>query len=386
MKYVDEFRDPKTARAIAARIRRDVDPDRNYAFMEFCGGHTHALCRFGLEDLLPDNIRMIHGPGCPVCVLPVGRLDLAIELALSRPEVILLTYGDMMRVPGGKGASLLSAKARGADVRMIYSTAQAVDLAREYPDREVVFFAIGFETTTPPTAAALKSAKASGLRNFSALCNHVLTPAAIDAIMMTGSGDARARLDGFVGPGHVSTIIGAEAYQGAVDKWGKPIVIAGFEPNDLMNAVHRLVVQANRGEARVENAFARAVRPGGNRAAQALCEEVFTLRDSFEWRGLGDIPASALRLSDGYEEFDAEKRFALTYAPKADHKACACAEILRGEKSPVDCKVFARACTPEHPLGSCMVSPEGACAAYYLYGRYRTSTPPVVKINRTEAA
>ncbi len=371
MRYVDEFRDPKTAKAIAARIHRDVDPNRDYAFMEFCGGHTHALCRFGLEDLLPDNISMIHGPGCPVCVLPVGRLDLAIELALSRPEVTLLTYGDMMRVPGGNGASLLSAKARGGDIRMIYSTTQAVDLARDNPDREIVLFAIGFETTTPPTAAAVKAARAAGLNNFTVLCNHVLTPAAIDAIMTTGSEQTRARLDGFIGPGHVSTIIGAEAYQGAVDKWGKPIVIAGFEPNDLLNAVHRLVNQVNRGGAQVENAFARAVRPGGNAVAQALCEEVFSLRDSFEWRGLGTIPASALRLSDGYQEFDAEQRFALTYTSKPDHKACACAEILRGEKSPVDCKVFARACTPEHPIGSCMVSPEGACAAYYLYGRYR---------------
>ncbi|MEO1015743.1 MAG: hydrogenase formation protein HypD [Pseudomonadota bacterium] len=375
MKYVDEFRDPAAARALAARIADEVDPARRYAFMEFCGGHTHALCRFGLEDLLPPNIRMVHGPGCPVCVLPVGRLDLAVELVTSRPEVILATYGDMMRVPGSGGVSLLTAKSRGGDVRMIYSTAQAVELARDNPEREVVLFAIGFETTTPPTAAAVKAADAAGLKNFSVLCNHVLTPAAIDAIMTTGSAESRARLDGFVGPGHVSTIIGAEAYEDAARKWEKPIVISGFEPNDLLNAIHLLVRQTNAGEARVDNAFARAVRPGGNAAAQALCDEVFALRDAFEWRGLGTIPESALKLAPAYEGFDAELKFDLQYASRPDHKACACAEILRGEKTPVECAVFETACAPEHPLGSCMVSPEGACAAYYLYGRFRDAAP-----------
>ncbi len=375
MKYVDEFRDPAAARSIAARIADEVDPTRSYAFMEFCGGHTHALCRFGLEDLLPPNIRMVHGPGCPVCVLPVGRLDLAVELVTTRPEVILATYGDMMRVPGTGGVSLLTAKARGGDVRMIYSTAQAVELARDNPDREVVLFAIGFETTTPPTAAAVKAAAAGGLKNFSILCNHVLTPAAIDAIMTTGSAESRARLDGFVGPGHVSTIIGAEAYEAPARKWDKPIVISGFEPNDLLNAIHLLVRQTNKGEAQVENAFARAVRPGGNAAAQALCDEVFALRDAFEWRGLGTIPESALKLAPAYEGFDAEVKFDLQYASRPDHKACACGEILRGEKTPAQCAVFETACAPEHPLGSCMVSPEGACAAYYLYGRFRGVAP-----------
>ncbi len=371
MRYVDEFRDPAAARALSARIHAEVDPDRDYAFMEFCGGHTHALCRFGLEDLLPSTIRMIHGPGCPVCVLPVGRLDMAIALAVSRPDVILTTYGDLMRVPGTDGATLLTAKSRGADVRMIYSTAQAVELAAENPDREVVLFAIGFETTTPPTAAAVKAAAAKGLTNFSVFCNHVLTPAAIDAIMTTGTGETGARVQGFVGPGHVSTIIGAEAYEAAAEQWAKPIVISGFEPNDLLEAIWRLVRQVNAGDARVENAFARAVRPGGNAQAQALCAEVFSLRDAFEWRGLGTIPDSALRLADAYAAFDAEAKFAMDYVSRPDHKACACAEILRGEKAPRDCTVFATGCTPERPLGSCMVSPEGACAAYYLYGRFR---------------
>ncbi|MGF1455721.1 MAG: hydrogenase formation protein HypD [Alphaproteobacteria bacterium] len=371
MKYVDEFRDPEAARAIAACIRDAVEPGRVYRLMEFCGGHTHALCRFGLEDLLPDQVRMIHGPGCPVCVLPVGRLDMAIDLVTARPDVILATYGDLMRVPGTDGQTLLGARSRGGDVRMVYSTVQAVDMAATHPDREVVFMAIGFETTTPPTAAAVKMAAERGLTNFSVFCNHVLTPAAIDAIMTTGGGATGARLDGFVGPGHVSTIIGADAYAGAAAKWNKPIVIAGFEPNDLMQSILQLVRQVNACEARVENTFARAVRDGGNAKAIALCEEVFAIREAFEWRGLGAIPHSALRLSDIFKGFDAEDRFAMAYISRPDHKACACAQILRGEKTPRDCTVFATACTPEHPLGSCMVSPEGACAAHYLYGRFR---------------
>ncbi len=371
MKYVDEFRDPEAARALAQRIREEVDPDREYRFMEFCGGHTHALCRFGLEDLLPDNIRMIHGPGCPVCVLPVGRLDMAAQLVLDHPEVILATYGDLMRVPGSDGRTLLRARSEGGDVRMVYSTLQAVEMAKANPDRQVVLFAIGFETTTPPTAAAVKAAQAAGLENFSVFCNHVLTPAAINAIMMAGDGETGARLDGFVGPGHVSTIIGAEAYEAAARQWSKPIVISGFEPNDLLQAILHLVRQVNRGAAVVENVFSRAVRPGGNRQAQDLCADVFSIRDSFEWRGLGSIPNSALRLADSYASFDAEQRFGMAYVSKPDHKACACAAILRGEKGPRDCSVFGTGCTPEHPLGSCMVSPEGACAAYYLYGRFR---------------
>lgn len=368
MKYVDEFRDPAAARALSAAIHSEVRPERTYRFMEFCGGHTHALCRFGLEDLLPRSIRMIHGPGCPVCVLPVGRLDMAISLVLDYPDVILCTYGDLMRVPASRGETLRSAKAKGADVRMIYSPAQALALAEANPEREVVFFAIGFETTTPPSAATILAADARGLKNFSVFCNHVLTPAAIDAIMTTDNG---VEIDGFIGPGNVSTIIGAEAYADPAGKWEKPIVVAGFEPNDLLQSILMLVRQVNRGEAIVENAYARAVRPGGNEKAKGLCDRVFALRNSFEWRGLGTIPGSALRLGDDFVQFDAEARFGMDYISRPDHKACECAAILRGEKAPRACKVFATACTPEHPLGSCMVSPEGACAAYYLYGRFR---------------
>ena len=371
MKYVDEFRDLETAEKLSAAIHAAADTGRAYNFMEFCGGHTHALSRFGLESLLPENITMIHGPGCPVCVLPIGRLDMAADLALAHPDIILTTYGDMMRVPGTDGRSLIKAKALGADVRMVYSPLQTIELAKANPDRHVVFFAIGFETTTPPTAAAIMAAEAAGLKNFSVFCNHVLTPAAINAIMSTGTEASRAKLDGFVGPGNVSTIIGAEAYDQPADQWQKPIVISGFEPNDLLDSILRLVIHTNEGSASVENRFDRAVLPGGNQKAQALTQKVFALRDTFEWRGLGSIPDSALRVADRYSLFDTEQRYQMTPLQRDDHKACACAQILRGEMHPRDCKVFGQACTPEHPLGSCMVSSEGACAAHYQYGRFR---------------
>lgn len=363
---MNAYRDPELARGLAQAIAREAR-GRDYALMEFCGGHTHAISRHGLEDLLPGNVRMIHGPGCPVCVLPIGRLDLAIALA-AQPKVTLASYGDMLRVPGSGGRSLLKAKAEGGDVRMLYSPLQALALAEKHPDREVVFFAVGFETTTPPTAFALKAARAKGLKNFSVLCNHVLTPAAIRAIMESGDTPA---LDGFVGPGHVSTIIGAEAYAPAARAYRKPIVIAGFEPIDVLDAVLRLVRQVNRQSAEVENAYARAAPSAGNAAALAAMAEVFAVRESFAWRGLGEIPESALRLSPAYAAFDAEQRFALSASSVEDHKACACGDILRGQKRPTDCQVFATACTPDHPLGACMVSSEGACAAHYLYGRFR---------------
>jgi hydrogenase expression/formation protein HypD len=367
MKSQDIYRDPTLARGLAAAIAREAQ-GRAYRFMEFCGGHTHALSRFGLEDLLPPTVHMIHGPGCPVCVLPIGRLDMAIALA-RRPGLILATYGDMMRVPGSNGESLLKAKAQGGDVRMVYSPLQAVDMAKRHPDRDVVFFAVGFETTTPPTAVALRAARAAGLSNFSVFCNHVLTPAAIGAIM---DAPHPPQLDGFVGPGHVTTMIGADAYAPAAALYQKPIVIAGFEPIDLLDGILRLVRQVNAGRAVVENAFARASPMSANARAAALTSETMTLRERFAWRGLGVIANSALRIADAYADMDAERRFALVERDVADHKACECGTILRGEKRPAECRVFAGACTPDTPLGACMVSPEGACAAHYLYGRFRT--------------
>jgi len=369
MKYVDEFRDGALARGIAARIRATVDPDRDYRIMEFCGGHTHAISRYGLEDLLPGNLRLVHGPGCPVCVLPIGRLDQAIALA-RRPEVILCCYGDMMRVPASGRDSLIRAKAAGADVRMVYSSTDALAVAQAAPEREVVFFAIGFETTTPATAAALSQARALGLKNFSVLCNHVLTPSAMRAILDASGPDA-VRVDAFIGPGHVSAVIGTAPYEPFAETYGKPIAIAGFEPLDVLQAVLMLVEQFRDGRCVVENQYARAVGRDGNRKAQALVAETLVLRESFEWRGLGSIPFSALRVADAYAGFDAERRFGLDYTPVPDHPACECGTILRGAKRPNECRIFATGCTPENPVGACMVSPEGACAAHYLYGRFR---------------
>jgi hydrogenase expression/formation protein HypD len=368
VKYIDEFRDGGLAKGIASAIAAEAGQGREYRLMEFCGGHTHAISRYGIADLLPANVRMIHGPGCPVCVLPIGRIDQAIRLAREH-GAILCTYGDCLRVPASDHLSLLKAKALGARVRMIYSTADALKIARENPDKQVVFLAIGFETTTPPTAVAIKQAKAGGLKNFSILCNHVLTPAAMHAILAVPGG---IPIDGFVGPAHVSTVIGSKPYEVFASDYGKPVVIAGFEPLDVMQAILMLVRQVNEGRAVVENEFTRAVTREGNLKAQAVVEEVFELRESFEWRGLGTVPASALRLRRAtMADFDAEARFGVEYVAVPDSKACECAAILRGEKRPQDCAIFGTVCTPENPVGSCMVSSEGACAAHYTYGRFR---------------
>jgi hydrogenase expression/formation protein HypD len=372
IRFVDEFRDGEVARRLAAVITAEVKPERRYNFMEFCGGHTHAIFRYGVQDMLPPAINLIHGPGCPVCVLPIGRVDNAIDLA-RRPGVILTTYADLMRVPGSGSMSLIRAKAQGADVRMIYSAADSLKIAQENPDKQVVFFAIGFETTTPPTAAVIKQAEALGLKNFSVFCNHVLTPPAIANILE--SPDVRETgtviIDGFIGPAHVSAVIGSQPYEYFAREYARPVVIAGFEPLDVLQAVLMLVRQINEGRAEVENEFTRAVTRDGNTKAKAMIAEVFELRRSFEWRGLGAVPYSALRLKERYAAFDAEKRFDVPPLSVPDHKACECGDILRGVKRPQDCKVFGTVCTPDNPIGSCMVSSEGACAAHYTYGRFR---------------
>ncbi len=378
MKYLDEFRDGRLAQGLAARIQREIEPDRRYALMEFCGGHTHAICRHGIEDLLPAEVRLIHGPGCPVCVLPSGRLQAAIDLA-ERERVILCSYGDLLRVPGTQGDTLLKAKARGADVRMVYSINDALEIARAQPDRHVVFFAIGFETTTPPTAVVLRQARREKLGNFSVYCNHVLTPPALRALLATdlpppfqeAATCGTGLVDGFIGPAHVSTIIGTRAYEFVATEYRRPLVIAGFEPLDVLQSILMLVRQINAGEARVENEYTRAVGVDGNHKAQQWIDEVFEVRPSFEWRGLGELPDSALAIRPAFADWDAERRFAIPTIQASDHKACACGEVLRGVKRPEECKVFASACTPDHPLGSCMVSAEGACAAHYHYGRFR---------------
>jgi len=372
MKHLDEYRDADTARRLAAAIGREVSPARGYRLMEFCGGHTHAIFRYGLEDLLPKNVEMVHGPGCPVCVLPTGRLDMAIRLA-NRDGVILASYGDMLRVPGSRGQSLLKAKADGADIRMVYSTIDALKLAEANPDREVIFFAVGFETTTPPTALAIEAAAARRLSNFSVFCNHVLTPSAIAAILEAPAVrelDA-VDIDGFLGPAHVSVVIGSRPYEFFAEEYRKPVAISGFEPIDILQSILMLVRQLNDGRAEVENQYIRAVTRDGNARAKAVVSRVFELRRDFEWRGLGHIPYSALRLKDEFAAFDAERRFGESYVPAPETKSCECPAILRGARKPTDCRLFGRACTPETPLGSCMVSSEGACAAYYTYGRMR---------------
>jgi hydrogenase expression/formation protein HypD len=372
MKHIDEYRNGALARDIAARIAREAAQGRHYQFMEFCGGHTHAISRYGIEDLLPANVHMVHGPGCPVCVLPAGRIDDAIKLAM-RPGITLCTYADLMRVPASGGTTLLRASAAGADIRMVYSTLDALRIAESAPHRQIVFLAIGFETTTPPTALAIRTAHRKGLRNFSVLCNHVLTPPAIRAILETppGSDGATLRVDGFIGPAHVSTITGTHPYVGLAAEFKKPVVVAGFEPLDVIHAILMLVRQVNEDRHEVENQYTRFVTAAGNQIAQREIAETLELRPSFEWRGLGEIPLSALRLRAEYADFDAERRFAITTIPAADNAACECGTILRGLKQPAECKLFGTVCSPETPMGSCMVSPEGACAAHWTYGRFR---------------
>lgn len=376
MKYVEEFRRQDLAKHLADAIATEVRPGRSYNLMEFCGGHTHAIFRYGVQDLMPDNVNFVHGPGCPVCVLPIGRIDNAIQL-LSDHDVILCTYGDLLRVPASDSKSLLKVRAEGGDVRMVYSTQDALRIARDNPGRQVVFFAIGFETTTPPTAVAIKQARAEGLTNFSVFCNHVLTPAAIQNILE--SPEVReldsVSIDGFFGPSHVSSIIGSRPYEFFAEEFEKPVVIAGFEPLDVMQSALMLIRQLNEGRHEVENEYTRVVSREGNIKAQSLVSEIMELRRSFEWRGLGLVPYSALQIKQSFTEFDAEHRFDMPLIQATDIRGCECPRILRGAKRPTDCKLFGTVCTPENPKGSCMVSSEGACAAYFSYGRFRQTSP-----------
>ncbi len=364
MKFVDEFRDPELGRTLANQILGVVEPGRHYKIMEVCGGHTHSIYKYGVDDLLPENVELVHGPGCPVCVIPMGRVDDAIAMA-HEPGVIFTCFGDMMRVPGSDG-TLQDAKARGADVRMVYSPLDALRIARSNPDREVVFFAIGFETTAPSTALTLKRARAEGIRNFSCFCNHVTIVPPLRALLESPD----LRLDGFVGPGHVSTVVGARPLEFIPADYGKPVVVSGFEPVDILQSVLMILQQLSDGRCEVENQYKRVVPYDGNLAALAVLSEVFTLRPHFEWRGLGFISHSGLRLHDDYAELDAELRFSVPGVRVADPKACQCGEVLKGVIRPFECKVFGTACTPERPIGTCMVSSEGACAAYYNYGRF----------------
>ena len=364
MRFVDEFRSGDVAAGLAERIAELADPEEHYKVMEVCGGHTHAIYKHGVEDLLPDQVELVHGPGCPVCVIPMGRQDDAIAIA-EREEVIFTTFGDMMRVPASKG-SLLDAKARGADVRMVYSPLDALKLARDNPDREVVFFAIGFETTAPSTALTLLRARAERIDNFYLFCNQVTIIPAIRAILDSPD----LRLAGFVGPGHVSTVIGLRPYEFIARDYGRPVVVSGFEPLDVLQGVYMILRQLREGRSEVENQYSRVVRDEGNSAALRAIAETMELRTTFEWRGLGFISQSALKLREEFADWDAELRYELPGVRVADPKACQCGEVLKGVIKPWECKVFGTACTPDHPIGTCMVSSEGACAAYFNYGRY----------------
>ncbi|MBD3422513.1 MAG: hydrogenase formation protein HypD [Chitinivibrionales bacterium] len=372
MKYVDEYRTAERAQRLSSLLQSAIQFGRHYRFMEFCGGHTHALYRYGLHDLLPSSIEMVHGPGCPVCVLPVSRIAGAVDCA-QRDDVILCTYGDLLRVPGKDGVSLLNARAHGANVKMVYSVLDALKLAKEHSDRTIVFFAVGFETTTPPTASAILKAEREGVHNFLVFCNHVLTPPAVGHILEAPEvrSIGTVDIDGFIGPGHVCVVIGSGPFEYFAEEFRKPVVIAGFEPLDVLKAIHMLVLQVNEQRAEVENEYTRGVRRDGNVTAQKMVAEVFELRQSFEWRGLGSVPYSALRLKERYAQFDAEIRLNLKIEKVPEPKGCLCGSVLRGARKPLDCALFGTACTPDHPVGSCMVSSEGACAAYFMYGKHR---------------
>jgi len=367
MKYVEEFRDAEKAKVLVHEIDKiaaeiETAKQRPIAIMEVCGGHTHSIFRYGIEGLLPKNIELVHGPGCPVCVLPMGRIDDCLAVA-ERPEVIFTTFGDAMRVPGSR-KSLLQAKADGADIRMVYSPMDALALARKNPDREVVFFAIGFETTIPSTALTIQQAKAEGIGNFSVFSNHITIIPTIKAILDSPD----LQLDGFLGPGHVSMVIGTAPYEFVSRHYKRPMVVAGFEPLDVLQSIWMVLKQIKDGRAEIENQYARIVPDGGNSPALAAVADVYELREFFEWRGLGSIDHSGVRIRQAYRAFDAEVRFTMPNIKIADPKSCQCGEVLKGVIKPWQCKVFGTACTPETPLGALMVSSEGACAAYFQYG------------------
>lgn len=376
MKYVDEFRDPEKARWLVREINHIVaglDLVRPLQLMEFFGGHTHTIFKFGLETLLPEGIELVHGPGCPVCVLPMGRVDDCIAIA-ERPEVIFATFGDAMRVPGSK-KSMLQAKAEGCDIRMVYSPLDALDIARKNPEREVVFFALGFETTMPSTALTVLQAEKDQIKNFSLFCNHITTVPTIKAILDSPD----MKLDGFLAPGHVCMVVGESPFEFIASHYQKPIVITGFEPLDILQSIWMLVKQISEQQPKLENQYRRIVADRGNDSGISAIGEIFELREYFEWRGLGSIDHSGVRIREDYAQYDAERRFAIPNIKIADPKSCQCGEVLKGVLKPWQCKVYGKGCTPQFPMGALMVSSEGACAAYYSYGKAPTIADNIVQ-------
>jgi hydrogenase expression/formation protein HypD len=367
MKYVDEFRDPEKARTLIGEInaltgRIVAERGRALQIMEVCGGHTHSIFKYGISNMLPAEIELVHGPGCPVCVLPMGRVDDCVALA-ETPGVIFTTFGDAMRVPGSR-KSLLQSKAEGADIRMVYSPLDALKLARENPDREVIFFGLGFETTMPSTAFTVLQAEADGTKNFSLFCNHITIIPTIKAILDSPD----MHIDAFLGPGHVSMVIGMKPYNFIARSYNRPMVVAGFEPLDVLHSVWMVLMQMAEGRCEIENQYGRVAPYEGNAAALDAVTRVFELREFFEWRGLGSIDHSGVRMRAAYGAYDAERKFAVPSLKVADPAACQCGDVLKGLIKPHQCRVFGTACTPEKPLGALMVSSEGACAAYYQYG------------------
>ena len=366
MKFIDEYRDGEAAAKLAAAIARTVT--RPWTVMEVCGGQTHTIVRYGIDALLPAGIELVHGPGCPVCVTPLELIDKAVTIA-ARPDVIFCSFGDMLRVPGSR-RDLFAVKAAGGDVRVVYSPLDCLRIAEQSPARTVVFFAVGFETTAPANAMAVWQAKHRGLTNFAVLVSHVLVPPAMTAILSSPTN----RVQGFLAAGHVCTIMGYEEYEPLGERFAVPIVVTGFEPLDLLEGAYRCVQMLEQGRSGVENQYARAVRREGNPAARRLIREVFEVTDR-AWRGIGTIPRSGFRLAPAYGDFDAERRFAVEGVRAAESSVCISGLILQGLKKPPECPAFGKTCAPESPLGATMVSSEGACAAYYNYGRYRASAP-----------
>lgn len=364
MKYLDEFSDPELAATLVDRIKSATT--QRWSIMEVCGGQTHSIIRHGIDQLLPDEIEMIHGPGCPVCVTPLEMIDKALEIA-ARPDVVFCSFGDMLRVPGSR-EDLFRVKSRGGDVRVVYSPLDALTIAKENPDKQVVFFGIGFETTAPANAMTVFEARRLGIENFSLLVSHVLVPPAIAAIMESPT----CRVQAFLAAGHVCCVMGTRQYPELCAKYRVPIVVTGFEPLDILEGIRRTVLQLESGRHELENAYPRAVRDEGNPAAQAMLADVFEVTDR-SWRGIGTIPASGWRLSPKYREFDAEHRFSVAEMHTAESAVCRSGEVLQGLIKPHECEAFGTLCTPRNPLGATMVSSEGACAAYYLYRRLEVS-------------
>ena len=365
MKYLSEFRDPVLADKLLNEIKIDIDllkySERKIRMMEVCGGHTHTIFKYGLEQLLPKEIELIHGPGCPVCVLPINKVDECVELAEEK-QVILTTFGDAIRVPGSK-KSLLQAKAEGADIRIVYSPMDALDIAVKNPDKDVVFFALGFETTMPSTALTVQEAKKQEVLNFSILCNHITIPQTLKALLDTDN----LNLDAFIGPGHVNMIIGSDVYGFIVNQYKKPIVISGFEPLDILQSISMLIKQLLENRCEIENQYKRVVSKKGNIIAQEAINNVYQIKEYSEWRGLGLIPESGVMLRNEYELYDAEKKYDLKTVNTPDPEKCQCGEVLQGFIKPYECKLFGKECTPHNPIGALMVSSEGSCAAYYNY-------------------